>query len=235
MPFSNFLFLLFFFAAPAALSQHVNALEPDAFQRAMRSLDSPQLIDLRSLQEFDRGHIRKAICLPYLDDNFKENVLQSFSTHEPLFLYCFTGEMSRNASIFLQDLGFEYIIYLDGGFSQWTSTSKPYVSSSVSAAPIAAFSMENLWSFVAKNSRVLLFIDKPNCPTCTALEHVLRANTGRTNYTRLLKVDGEKDLEISEHFKPTAWPTMVLFENGKQVWRNSGDIETARLLKILYP
>jgi thioredoxin 1 len=48
---------------------------------------------------------------------------------------------------------------------------------------------------------------------------------------RILKIDVDKNQEVSEKFKVRGVPTFILFKNGEIVWRESGMIELNALKK----
>jgi thioredoxin-like negative regulator of GroEL len=43
-----------------------------------------------------------------------------------------------------------------------------------------------------------------------------------SNRLVILKVDGNKDFDLMKQFNVTALPVLIIFKNGKQVWRRDG-------------
>ena len=64
-----------------------------------------KLIDVRSPQEFNEGHINEAICIPEYDIRRMCNILLK-NKNETLILYCSTGERSKMAQKELLNLGY---------------------------------------------------------------------------------------------------------------------------------
>ncbi|MCV6631696.1 MAG: rhodanese-like domain-containing protein [Flavobacteriaceae bacterium] len=77
-----------------------------------------QLIDVRTPGEFRMGHIKKAKNINYFSSNFAEECSKLDNT-KPVYLYCKSGNRSRQASRKLAKLGFEEIYDLQGGYMNW--------------------------------------------------------------------------------------------------------------------
>ncbi|WP_341227498.1 rhodanese-like domain-containing protein [uncultured Arcticibacterium sp.] len=218
----------------SSFGQDLTGLNPSIFQKAFKENPSASLLDLRSEDLFHRGHIKKAINLDYGRVDFDELMTSKFDKKQALFLYSSTTIDAKNASIFLKGLGFQEVYYLSGGFSNWTASSKPYVSSRLDTKPIAAFTLENLMQAINTDDKVFVFLSAPWCSHCKVMEPIIRKNTGNKSGIKLLKIDASKELAITEHFKATETPTFIYFNKGKQVWRYSGEIEENELQKVLF-
>ncbi|SDG82740.1 rhodanese-like domain-containing protein [Psychroflexus sediminis] len=80
-------------------------------------LDSVQLIDVRTLEEFREGHLAGAQNLIY-DNEFAYKIKQ-LDKSKPVAVYCRTGRRSEECSQILRDAGFKKIYQLKGGLSEW--------------------------------------------------------------------------------------------------------------------
>ena len=88
--------------------------------------DAAQLIDLRSSNEFDDGHITGSINIPYtdLEDRIHEIKKQE---DKSLVLICDTGSQSANDCEVLNKSGFEKTVILSGGIGAWRLDNLPLV------------------------------------------------------------------------------------------------------------
>ena len=88
--------------------------------------DAAQLIDLRSSNEFNDGHITGSINIPYtdLEDRIHEIKKQE---DKSLVLICDTGSQSANAGEVLNKSGFEKTVILSGGIGAWRLDNIPLV------------------------------------------------------------------------------------------------------------
>ena len=76
------------------------------------------LIDVRTKDEFDLGHIDSAINLDFYSDTFQNDIL-SLPRNETIVLYCRTNNRSTKTANILKENGFKEISVLEGGITDW--------------------------------------------------------------------------------------------------------------------
>src|SRR5918912_3622368 len=93
---------------------------------ALQSDQPPLVMDVRELDEFGEGAIKYAVHVPrgYLELRI-ENVAPERS--RPIVLYCAGGARSALAARSLEELGYENVSSLAGGFGAWKNAGLPYV------------------------------------------------------------------------------------------------------------
>ncbi len=192
-----------------------------------------QLVDVRTPEEFMRGHLKRAINLNFNDDNFEDIVKIKLDKTRPVFVYCFSGRRSTDAAAFLRDLGYKEVYDMAGGFAKWTSSSKPYASNNTTTQPIAAFTLENLDRVVKSNNLVLIDFYADWCGPCKKMNPILNRIADQNKHVKLLKIDAEKSDNIASVFKVEEIPTYVIIKNGHQVWRGVGEMDEAELQEVL--
>ena len=79
-----------------------------------------KLIDVRRPEEFAAGHIEGATNINVLDSSFKDKIQEFAQTNETVLLYCKSGKRSARASKQMQDLGYNIIYDLKGGYLAWS-------------------------------------------------------------------------------------------------------------------
>ena len=83
-----------------------------------------KLIDLRTLSDFNRGHIIHAMHIEH--DKLADNINQLTAYKDkPVILVCGLGQKSLAAGRFLHKQGFLHVFYLVGGMSAWHSDNLP--------------------------------------------------------------------------------------------------------------
>jgi thioredoxin 1 len=194
------------------------------FEKKILEFPNAQLVDVRTAEEFLRGHLRKAQNINFNDDNFGDLIKVKLDKTRPVFLYCYSGRRSADATVYLKDLGFRQVFDLEGGFAKWTASSKPYSSSSTTTQPIAALTMENLDRIVRSNQVVLIDFYADWCAPCKKMTPILNKIADENKEIKLLKVDAEKNDNIATVFKIEAIPTYVIIKNARQVWRGEGEM-----------
>lgn len=78
------------------------------------------LVDIRTPEEFNNGHLENAVNINYFDSNFLEQ-LNKFDKSKAVFIYCRSGNRSAKASAKLKAAGFSKVVDLKGGIKSWQS------------------------------------------------------------------------------------------------------------------
>lgn len=124
-------FGIFFFASGiASASEHL--LSPLEAQKMIEAnKENPQfiIIDLRSKNEFDDGHIEGAKLVHYYDTKFKR-IISQLDRDAKILLYCQKGRQSPLALRAMEKLRFSDMYILDGGFDEWVNAGLPTVYTS---------------------------------------------------------------------------------------------------------
>ena len=76
------------------------------------------LIDVRTKDEFDLGHIDSAINLDFYSDSFQNDIL-SLPKNETIVLYCRTNNRSNKTATILKENGYKEILVIRGGITEW--------------------------------------------------------------------------------------------------------------------
>ncbi len=232
----RFLIISLLFFAPNVFSQN-----KDPFLLSINDFDiklkenagMAQLVDVRTTEEYLRGHLKRASNLNFNDDNFEDLVKAKLDKNRPVFIYCFSGRRSSDAAVFLRDLGFKEVYDMAGGFAKWTSSSKPYVSDNITTQPIAAFTMENLERIIKANDLVLIDFYAEWCAPCKKMTPILNKIADENKEIKLLKIDAEKSDNIATAYKVEEIPTYIIIKKGRQVWRGVGEMDEAEIKEIL--
>ncbi|WP_168796673.1 rhodanese-like domain-containing protein [Cognatitamlana onchidii] len=102
-------------------------LQPEKFCAFIDS-DSVVIIDVRTLEEFNNGHIPNAINIDYYSDNFKD-LVKGLDSLKPIGIYCRSGKRSDKSIVHFKEVGFKQIYNLHGGFLNWIEKDLPVLKS----------------------------------------------------------------------------------------------------------
>lgn len=80
--------------------------------------DTLVIVDVRTPEEYNGGHIEKAINIDFYNSDF-ENNLRTLDKNLPYLIYCRSGNRSNMAKDIFQQMGFKEIYELDGGYNLW--------------------------------------------------------------------------------------------------------------------
>ncbi len=78
-----------------------------------------QLVDVRTPNEFNEGHIENAENVNVFDKNFMEQMAK-YKKDTPVYVYCRSGGRSMKAAKKLKAEGYN-VVNLDGGFMGWSA------------------------------------------------------------------------------------------------------------------
>ena len=120
--------LFLFLGFTSCLKNHTDGIQVLDVAKYEKKITEPniQLIDVRTPEEFNEGHIANAVNFNFLADDFEANVA-NLDKEKPVMVYCKSGGRSAKASARLKELGFKNITDLEGGISNWNSADKPTV------------------------------------------------------------------------------------------------------------
>jgi molybdopterin/thiamine biosynthesis adenylyltransferase/rhodanese-related sulfurtransferase len=86
--------------------------------------DSGVLVDVRERDEWDEGHIPGAVHVPRGNlESRIENAVPEKSRQ--VVVYCASGNRSAFAAKTLEDLGYQHVVSLAGGFTDWKRNGNP--------------------------------------------------------------------------------------------------------------
>lgn len=95
-------------------SSSYKTVSAEEFRTVLKE-EGMQLLDVRSQEEFDAGHIDCAVQINVNDEDFETKVLEHFDPNRPIAVYCRRGTRSAKASELLSKAGFK-VINLEGGY-----------------------------------------------------------------------------------------------------------------------
>jgi rhodanese-related sulfurtransferase len=77
-----------------------------------------QLVDVRTPEEFNEGHIKNAGNIDFYESDFLTQ-MNKLDKNKPLYIYCRSGGRSGKAAIQLKEQGFTEVYDLQGGILDW--------------------------------------------------------------------------------------------------------------------
>ena len=209
---------LFMITACSLNGQQANAINPDAFLKAM-SAGEIQVLDVRTADEYKSGHINNSLQANWLDKNEFNDRTSHLDKNKTVYIYCLSGGRSGAAAEVLRTKGYN-VINLEGGINAWKRESKPLVGVDPNAKQTSMASYEGQ---VRSTNIVLVDFGAEWCPPCKKMEPVLDAFMKQDNKKlTLVKMDGGIETALMKSLKVEALPTFILYKNGKEVKRKQG-------------
>ena len=82
-------------------------------------LNNVQLIDVRTSEEFNAGHIEGAINIDFKNEEVFYQSFQRLDKKNPVYVYCRSGNRSKKSADKLLEMGFSKVYDLKGGYIDW--------------------------------------------------------------------------------------------------------------------
>ena len=84
------------------------------------------------------------------------------------------------------------------------------------------------------NKPVLVDFSAEWCGPCKMMKPLLHELSSRVrNQAIILKIDVDKNPSVSQAYQIRSVPTLILFQNGKIMWRQSGVVNAAKLESVI--
>jgi len=226
----NLLYVLVAFIAFGCQGQSEKStdLSPDAFAEKMSG--DIQILDVRTSEEFGPQHIKNAQNADIKSADFEKNAAK-LDKSKPVLVYCLSGGRSSSAVKKLKAMGFLEVYNLDGGIVKWNAAGKPTVTASHRDSGMSVADFEQL---VKSDRKVLIDFYAEWCGPCKKMAPFLaKMKDELKDSVIIVKIDADKNPDLLKSMQIDALPTLLLYEDGKQTWKNIGFITEADLKKQL--
>ena len=84
------------------------------------------LVDVRTIEEYESGHIHDAVNFDFYSESFQKEIL-SLDKSSSIILYCRTQNRSTKTANYLKKNGYNEITVLEGGITSWVKNGNDLV------------------------------------------------------------------------------------------------------------
>tara|TARA_Y100000591_G_scaffold116647_1_gene99671 strand:- start:28 stop:639 length:612 start_codon:yes stop_codon:yes gene_type:complete len=181
------------------------------------------IIDVRTPEEFNKGHLRNSLNVNWLDENFDEN-LNIFSKDLPVMVYCLSGGRSSKANERIKSLGFKNVYELDGGILEWRKNKLPEATLNNNFKN--SLTVEDFNNFIETDKIVLVDYYANWCAPCKIMEPYLdEISNEYSNSLELVRINYDKNLPLVRSLEVYGLPVLQIFKDKKLLWSHVGFIE----------
>lgn len=206
-----------------------NELNPTAFKAGLNDKANEILLDVRTPEEFEAGHIKNALNIDWYNPSFKEQVAK-LDKNKPVFIYCKSGGRSGQATQVLKSMGFTEIYDLDGGIMQWKNEGMPLHNETESK--LQGINLEDYNKLLDTDKLVLVDFYATWCSPCKKMDPFLKEiATEKADILELQKINTDKNTSLAQQLNITGLPTIMLYKNKKLIWSHLGYIGKGELLE----
>lgn len=119
-----FFFPLFVYSCQIFESTEINVISDTHF---IEIQDTDYiLVDVRTIEEYESGHIQDAINFDFYSESFHKEIL-SLDKSSSIILYCRTQNRSTKTANFLKENGYREITVKEGGITSWVKNGNDLV------------------------------------------------------------------------------------------------------------
>lgn len=115
--------LIFGMMLSSCLGQPNPSLSPEKFSEKSKG-EKVLLLDVRTPKEYNDGHLKGAVLINYLGNDFTQEV-SKLDKSKPVYIYCRSGSRSSDAQGEMLKMGFTNVINLEGGIMAWEKAGLP--------------------------------------------------------------------------------------------------------------
>ncbi len=203
-------------------------LSVDEFEKLLSTSKSAQLIDVRTPDEFESGHLKDAINININSTDFEQKV-NALMKEKPVFVYCLSGGRSSKAASIMKSKGFK-TVYEMAGIMAWRNAGKALETGS-SVPPKKGMTVDDYNKFVTDKKYVLVDFSAVWCMPCKRLTPILdKMASDKKDKLIFKKVDADANPELLKQKGIDGIPYLELYKDGKLVWKHQGFIDEQTLL-----
>lgn len=211
-----------FLAVLSCKAQNSVSLTAAEFEKGINSTDTIQVLDLRTSNEYNSGHIKNALLADWKEEQEFNRRLSFIDKNKPVYVYCLAGGRSAAAAERMRKLGYEKVYELNGGINAWKAAGKQVEGT----ADEKQMTPEELNTAINGSRMVLVDFGAEWCPPCKKMSPVLKSlQANNPGVFTLIKIDGGRDLDLLKKYQVTMLPVFILYKDGRQVWRKDGIAE----------
>ena len=206
--------------------QDVNALE---FNKLINT-EQGIILDVRTLAEVNAGHIEDATNIDFYASDFTTK-LNLIRKDVPIYVYCRSGGRSAKAVRKMQELGFDKVYNLLGGFSEWESNNfRVVLSEDKIVEKQKSISVSEFSEMIQSNNFVLVNFSTQWCVPCRKMRPIIKEIKEENKNIKVVFIDADINQDLLKHYTVKGVPVFIVFKNGVENFRHVGMIDKLELL-----
>jgi len=225
----SFILLGFLFTScQGQSSKAVQTIDVKSYVAKLKATKNPQLLDVRTPEEYGLEYIGTATNVDWNGIDFEAKV-SKYDKSKPIFVYCKAGGRSIQAATKLSELGFKEVYNLDGGIMKWNADGNAKPSDK-----IIGIGNQEYGELIKSSDKVLIDFNAKWCAPCQKMKpYILKMQTEMKDQIKIVLIDADENKTLVDQLKLDGLPVIIVYEKGKEVWRNIGYISEEDLKKQL--
>src|SRR5262245_3285780 len=221
----SFSFLLLL--AGCTQAQQPFRISPADFAAKM-ALPGITLLDVRTPEEFDKGHLAAARNMDWNSGQFPEQ-MKSLDKAKPVLVYCASGRRSAAAAASLRSAGFREVLELDGGIVNWRAAGLPEVTGTAGKGMTRAE-----FDHLTADKTILVDFYADWCAPCKKMKPWIDEIAAEMkSKVSVIRINADDNVALCKELKIAALPVLQVYKGGDLSWNHTGLAEKEEILKQL--
>ena len=213
--------ITFLFSCGNTNSQIIEDVNTENFHQLIEKGDGI-IIDVRTSQEFNSGHIIDATNIDFYSDDFTDK-LKIVRKDVPIYVYCRSGGRSSSAADKMEKLGFTKVYNMIGGIGSWQSKGYETIKSKeVETTNQPKFTETQLNKILSNNKTVLIDFSTQWCVPCKKMKPIIQEIQRENTIVKVLFFDADANKELVKKYQIKGVPVFIVFKNGEEYFRKVG-------------
>lgn len=212
------------FFSNCSKGQNAETISVTDFESKLSATENAQLLDVRTAGEYTEGHLDNAENIDWNGNSFESEV-QKLDKSKPVFVYCLVGGRSKKAADKLKDMGFTTVYNMDGGYMKWSETH----STNQKKADLG-MTKADYEKLIASDKVVVIDFYAEWCGPCKKMApYLTKMEKEYQGKAKIVRVDADKNKALFNGLGYQELPVVIVFKDGKEVWKKSGFVSEAEL------
>jgi thioredoxin 1 len=189
-------------------SKKVNLSAMD-FANKANELPTAPIIDVRTPDEFSKGHLLKAKNVDWNGNDFDKQ-MATLDKSKPVFVYCFSGGRSASAANKMRNEGFKEVYELDGGIMKWRGASLPETNEN---KPVG-MTLQAYHDLTKSDKTVLIDFYAEWCGPCRLMKPYLEEiSKEMADKVAVIRINADDNQALCKELNIDALPVLQVFKN----------------------
>jgi thioredoxin 1 len=206
-------------------------LSATAFAEKIKELPNATIIDVRTPNEFSKGHLVNANNYDWRGNEFDKQIA-SLDKSKPVFVYCLSGARSASAANRMRSVGFTQVYEMSGGMMKWRAENLPETTTNQTVSN--GMTQQEFNVLINSDKLVLIDFYADWCTPCKKMKPYLdEISKEMANKVVVIRINADDHQTLCKALKVDNLPVLQLYKNKMLTWTNTGFIEKAEVVKKL--
>ena len=204
-------------------------LLPTEFAEKIKTQTAATLIDVRTPDEFTKGHLENAQNIDWRSNDFGKQI-ETLDKSKPVFVYCLSGGRSASAASAMREAGFKEVYELEGGIMKWRGANLPETTTNNTTKTVG-LSRQQFEALVGSDKLILVDFYADWCAPCQKMKPYLdEISKDMADKVKTVRINADDNQALCKELQIDALPVLQLYKNKNLTWNNVGFIDKTGVL-----